>query len=162
MRERGGLPFILKGVQTAEGRRNSDRTRCRHHLCVEPRRAAADHGDSTLEILKRWLGVAKGKAEIVVDGGIVRGHRCAESACRGRRRGSAWTFSGLGPGAGGQATLVRALEIMEAEIKNAMGLTGVATLDELDASYVKEARAVSQSHELSAFPFLPEEIRGPQ
>ena len=51
---------------------------------------------------------------------------------------------------------------MEAEIRNAMGLTGVSSLDQLDPSFVKEARAVSQSHELSAFPFLPEEIRGPK
>jgi hypothetical protein len=43
-----------------------------------------------------------------------------------------------------------------------MGLTGVSSLDQLDPSYVKEARAVSQAHELSAFPFLPEEIRGPK
>jgi hypothetical protein len=42
-----------------------------------------------------------------------------------------------------------------------MGLIGVSSLDQLNPGFVKEANAVSQSHELSAFPFLPEEIRGP-
>lgn len=55
--------------------------------------------------------------------------------------------------------LVRALEILEAEIKNAMGLIGVRRLDELDASYVKASRPVTAAHELGAFPFLPEGLR---
>ena len=71
-------------------------------------------------------------------------------------------FQGWALAAGGQPTLVRALEIMEAEIKNAMGLVGVTSIDELDSSFVKEAVAVDASNELSAFPFLPEEIRGPR
>jgi isopentenyl diphosphate isomerase/L-lactate dehydrogenase-like FMN-dependent dehydrogenase len=61
--------------------------------------------------------------------------------------------------AGRQAALVRALEILEAEIKNAMGLVGVRRLDELDMSYVKASRAVTAAHELGAFPFLPEHLR---
>ena len=69
-------------------------------------------------------------------------------------------FQGWALAAGGQPALVRALEIMEAEIRNAMGLVGVASIDQLDINFVKEARAVGGSHELSAFPFLPEEIRG--
>ena len=48
------------------------------------------------------------------------------------------------------------------EVYKGQGLTGVSSLSQLDPSFVKEAHAVSQSHELSAFPFLPEEIRGPK
>ena len=106
--------------------------------------------------------MAKGKAEIVVDGGIVRGTDVLKALAIGADVVALGRYQAWALAAGGQATLVNALEIMEAEIKNAMGLTGVSSLDQLDPSFVKEAHAVSQSHELSAFPFLPEEIRGPK
>lgn len=40
-----------------------------------------------------------------------------------------------------------------------MGLVGVSRLDELNASYVKESRAVTAAHELGALPLLPEDLR---
>ena len=98
----------------------------------------------------------------MVDGGIVRGTDVLKALAVGADVVALGRYQAWALAAGGQATLVRALEIMEAEIKNAMGLTGVSSLDQLDPSYVKEARSVSQAHELSAFPFLPEEIRGPK
>jgi L-lactate dehydrogenase (cytochrome) len=46
-------------------------------------------------------------------------------------------------GAGGEAALVNTLEILEGEIRNAMGLLGVSRLDELNPRYVTEARPVA-------------------
>lgn len=162
MRERGGLPFILKGVQTAEDAELAIQHGVDTIYVSNHGGRQLDHGDGTLEILKEVVEVAKGKAEIVVDGGIVRGTDVLKALAVGADVVALGRYQAWALAAGGQATLVRALEIMEAEIKNAMGLTGISSLDELDPSYVKEARAVSQAHELSAFPFLPEEIRGPQ
>ena len=162
MCERGGLPFILKGVQTAEDAELAIQHGVDTIYVSNHGGRQLDHGDGTLEILKEVVEVAKGKAEIVVDGGIVRGTDVLKALAVGADVVALGRYQAWALAAGGQATLVRALEIMEAEIKNAMGLTGISSLDELDPSYVKEARAVSQAHELSAFPFLPEEIRGPQ
>ena len=162
MRERGGLPFILKGVQTAKDAELAIQHGVDTIYVSNHGGRQLDHGDGTLEILKEVVEVAKGKAEIVVDGGIVRGTDVLKALAVGADVVALGRYQAWALAAGGQATLVRALEIMEAEIKNAMGLTGISSLDELDPSYVKEARAVSQAHELSAFPFLPEEIRGPQ
>jgi isopentenyl diphosphate isomerase/L-lactate dehydrogenase-like FMN-dependent dehydrogenase len=92
-------------------------------------------------------------------GGSLLGHRLRIPVVLGANavglgRLQAWALA-----AGGQAGLARALEILEAEIKNAMGLVGVRRLDELNASYVKASRAVTAAHELGALPFLPEHLR---
>ncbi len=161
MRERGGLPFILKGIQTAEDAELA----IQHGIDViyvsNHGGRQLDQGDATIEILKEVVPVAKGKAQIVVDGGFVRGTDVLKAIALGADAIGLGRFQGWALAAGGKETLVRALEIMEAEIKNAMGLIGVSSLDQIDESFVKEARAVGVSHELSAFPFLPEEIRGP-
>ena len=44
-------------------------------------------------------------------------------------------------GAGGEAAAVNTLEILEGEIRNAIGLIGVSRLDELNPRYVIEAPA---------------------
>jgi len=161
MRERGGLPFILKGVQTAEDAEIA----LQHGVDViyvsNHGGRQLDHGDGTIEILKEVVDVAEGKAEIVVDGGIVRGTDVLKALSIGASTVALGRFQAWALAAGGQPALVRALEIMEAEIRNAMGLIGVSSLDQLDRGFVKEARAIDRSNELSAFPFLPDEIRGP-
>ena len=162
MKERGGLPFILKGVQTAEDAEIA----LEHGVDViyvsNHGGRQMDHGDGTISILKEVATVVGDQAEIVVDGGFVRGTDVLKAIAMGATAVALGRFQGWALAAGGQATLVRALEIMEAEIKNAMGLVGVTSIDELDSNFVKEAVAVDASNELSAFPFLPEEIRGPR
>ena len=60
----------------------------------------------------------------------------------------------LGLAAGGQAGVVRMLEILEHEIVTCMGLLGVNNWGELDRSYIASAPAIDTPHTLSAFPLL--------
>jgi isopentenyl diphosphate isomerase/L-lactate dehydrogenase-like FMN-dependent dehydrogenase len=60
--------------------------------------------------------------------------------------------------AGGEDALVRVLELLEDEIRVAMGLLGVVRLDELDRGYVKQTQALpAPSSLLAAFPEHPED-----
>jgi glycolate oxidase len=56
--------------------------------------------------------------------------------------------------AGGQAGVVRLLELLEDEVQRCMGLLGVTKLAELDRSYLHAAAPSSLPHVLSAFPLL--------
>lgn len=162
MRERGRLPFILKGVQTAEDAKIAiDRGVDVIYVSNHGGRQL-DHGDGTIEILGEVTAVAGNRAEIVVDGGFLRGTDVLKALALGADAVALGRFQAWALAAGGERMLVRALEIMEAEMRNAMGLIGVTSLSELDEGFVKEARAVDRAHELSAFPFLPGEIRGPR
>jgi glycolate oxidase len=60
----------------------------------------------------------------------------------------------LGLAAAADAGLVRALELLEDEIRIAMGLLGVHSLGQLDASYLHPAAPVTPPHVTSAFPLL--------
>ena len=162
MRERGGLPFVLKGVQTAEDAELALKHKMDAIYVSNHGGRQLDHGDATIEILKEVVEATKGSGvEIVVDGGFVRGTDVLKALALGANVVGLGRYQGWALAAGGTPVLIRALEIMEEEIRNAMGLIGVSSLSELDPSFVKEARAVDRANELSAFPFLPEEIRGP-
>jgi isopentenyl diphosphate isomerase/L-lactate dehydrogenase-like FMN-dependent dehydrogenase len=159
MQQRGGLPFIIKGIQTAEDaaiaiEHGVDAIYVSNHGGRQ-----MDHVDGAIDILPEVVEAVKGRAEIIIDGGFMRGTDVLKAIALGANavglgRLQAWALA-----AGGQAGLVQALEILEAEIKNAMGLIGVSRLDELNASYVKASRPVTAAHELGALPFLPESLR---
>jgi len=52
--------------------------------------------------------------------------------------------------------LCRMLEILEAEIRVALGLLGVNRFAELDRSFLHPAAPVGPAHAFSAFPLLDE------
>ena len=56
--------------------------------------------------------------------------------------------------AGGQAGVVRLLELLEDEVQRCLGLLGVTTFAELDRSYLHAAAPANMPHVLSAFPLL--------
>jgi isopentenyl diphosphate isomerase/L-lactate dehydrogenase-like FMN-dependent dehydrogenase len=64
-------------------------------------------------------------------------------------------LQGWGLGAGGQAGLVRVLELLEEEIIIDMALLGVTRVDKITPNYVCKAPAVIFPHEMSAFVHLP-------
>jgi glycolate oxidase len=62
----------------------------------------------------------------------------------------------LGLAAAGVAGLVRALELVEEEIRTCLGLLGVTSLAELTPGHVAAAPPVFEPSALSAFPLLGE------
>jgi glycolate oxidase len=64
-------------------------------------------------------------------------------------------LQGWGLAAGGQAGLVRVLELLENEITTTMGLLGVTRLDQLIAAYLCKVQPLGPTHEMSAFIHMP-------
>jgi isopentenyl diphosphate isomerase/L-lactate dehydrogenase-like FMN-dependent dehydrogenase len=155
IKEMAGLPFILKGVATAEDAA----------LAVEHGVSAIyvsnhggrqlDHGRATIDILPEIVDAVRGKAEIVLDGGIVRGSDVLKAIALGARAVAIGKLQGWGLAAGGQAGLVRVLEILESEIVTTMGLLGITRLDQLTSAYLCKVQPLGPCHEMSAFPHMP-------
>ena len=151
----GGLPLILKGVATAEDAA----------LAVEHGVSAIyvsnhggrqlDHGRATIDMLPEIVETAAGKAEIVLDGGIVRGSDVIKAVALGARAVAIGKLQGWALAAGGRKGLVRALQILESEIVATMGLLGVTRLDQLSSASLCKAQPVGVAHEMSAFPHMP-------
>ena len=155
IKEMAGLPFILKGVATAEDA----------VLAVEHGVSAIyvsnhggrqlDHGRATIDMLPEIVDAVGGRAEIVLDGGIVRGSDVLKAIALGARAVAIGKLQGWGLAAAGQAGLVRVLEILRDEIVTTMGLLGITKLDPLDLNYLCKVEATPPSHEMSAFPQMP-------
>jgi isopentenyl diphosphate isomerase/L-lactate dehydrogenase-like FMN-dependent dehydrogenase len=56
--------------------------------------------------------------------------------------------------AGGEAGVVRLLELLEDEVQRCLGLLGVSSFAELNHSYLHAAAPANVAHVLSAFPLL--------
>ena len=155
IREIAGLPFILKGVATAEDaviavEHGVDAIYISNHGGRQ-----LDHGRATIEMLPEIVEAIGGRAEIVLDGGIVRGSDVVKAVALGANAVAIGKLQGWGLGAAGEAGLVRVLEILESEIITTMGLLGVSRTDQLKPAYLCKTPLLGLAHEMSAFPHMP-------
>ena len=63
-------------------------------------------------------------------------------------------LEGLSMAAAGSAGLVKALKLVETELRLSMALLGVADIADLNGELVQRSEALGQSNVLSAFPLL--------
>ena len=130
-------PMIVKGILTAEDAR----------VCVERGYDAIvvsnhggrsmDYGPSTLEVLPEVVDAVAGRVPVLFDGGIRRGSDIAKALALGAKAVLLGRASRWGLGAYGPAGVQRLLEILQAELREAMARAGRTTLKALDRSAVK-------------------------
>ena len=77
-------------------------------------------------------GRAAGRAQIIVDGGFLRGTDIVKAMALGAHAVGIGRLQGLALAAGGEDALVRALELLEDEVRRCLGLLGVTSYAELD------------------------------
>jgi glycolate oxidase len=96
-----------------------------------------------------------GKADILLDGSILRGTDVLKALALGAKAVTIGKLQGWGLAAGADAGLVRVLELLEEELVVDMALLGVTSIDQVNANHVCKAPAVSFPHEMSAFVHMP-------
>lgn len=148
------IPLIMKGIATAE-----DAALCVEHgvdgIYVSNHGGRQlDHGRGSMDVLPEVVDVAKGKATIFVDGGVLRGADIVKARALGADVVGIGRLQCCGLAAGGKGGLVRALEILEEEVQIAMGLCGATSWDDIDASCVMESMPVDYPSVFSAHPLL--------
>ena len=150
-----GLPFILKGVATAEDARLAVEHGVQTIYVSNHGGRQLDHGRATIDMLPEIVDAVRGRAEIILDGGIVRGSDVLKAIALGARAVAIGKLQGWGLAAAGQAGLVRVLEILESEIVTTMGLLGITRLEQLTPAYLSKVQPLDPVHEMSAFPHMP-------
>lgn len=116
-----------------------------------------DHVQGTLEMLPEIVEEVGAKAEIIVDGGFMRGSDVVKAIALGASAVGLGRLQGLAAAAGGATAIVRMLEILEQEIKHCLMLLGVTSLAELDPSYVTKVTPLQRDWLDSAFPLLKDD-----
>ena len=131
------VPMLAKGILTGEGAK-----KCLEHgvdgiVVSNHGGRALDYGPSSLEVLEEVVEAVDGRVPVLIDSGFRRGTDVlkalalgADAVCLGRA--SRW-----GLGAFGEPGAQKVLEIVNAELKQAMASVGAASLKEIDRSIVK-------------------------
>jgi len=155
IKELWGLPFMLKGVQTAEDAALA----VQHGVDViwvsNHGGRQLDHARGTIDTLPEIVQAVAGKAKTILDGGILRGTDVLKAVALGADAVAIGKLQGWGLAAAGTDGLVRVLELLEHEISVSMGLLGVTRMDQLTPSYVCQAEPVAPAHEMSAWTNMP-------
>jgi glycolate oxidase len=150
------IPLILKGIGTAEDAALC----CEHGIDVvyvsNHGGRQLDHGRGSMDVLPEVIQAVAGRARVMVDGAFTRGTDVVKAIAMGADLVGIGRLPCFGLAAAGQAGLVRALELLEDEIRICMGLLGVDRLAVLDRAYLHPATPVTPAHVTSAFPLLGE------
>ncbi|OHV73619.1 alpha-hydroxy-acid oxidizing enzyme [Pseudofrankia sp. BMG5.36] len=95
---------------------------------------------ATIDVLPEVVDAAAGRLTVFLDGGIRRGNDAAKALALG----AAAVFVGrpylYGLAAGGEAGVLRMIELLREELDRAMALLGAATVADLDRTLVSGAR----------------------
>ena len=154
------LPLILKGIATAEDALIA----CEHGVdgvyVSNHGGRQLDHGRGSLDVLPEVVAAVASRATVIVDGGFMRGTDVIKAIALGAHAVGVGRLECCGLAAAGAPGLVRALELLEEEIRIGLALLGVTHLGALDRSYVHAAPPVTAAHMTSAFPLLDLNIDG--
>ena len=157
VRKKYKIPLILKGIATAE-----DAARAVDHgvdvvYVSNHGGRQLDHGKGMIAVLPEVVAAVRGRARVVVDGGIMRGTDIVKAMALGADAVGIGKLQALAGVAGGEAGLVRMLELLEAEVISCLGLLGVKSYGELTPRHLEPITPLPGRHGLaSAFPLLAE------
>ena len=155
MKARMGVPLILKGIASGDDARRAVQVGAAVVYVSNHGGRQLDHGEASIDVLREVVDAVEGKAEVVMDGGILRGTDVVKAVALGARAVGIGKLYGWALAAAGEAGVVRMLELMEAEIRTTMGLMGVTSLTELNPSWVRPGLPPSPAPGLgSAYPYF--------
>ena len=148
------IPLIIKGIATAEDTEIAVGIGV-HGIHVSNHGGRQlDYGLGTMDMLPEVVEAAGGKAEIIIDGGFMRGTDVLKAVALGADAVAVGKLYGLGLAAGGEAGVARVLEIVEGEMLNAIALLGARSLDELGPELITRTEPVREASAVSAYPLI--------
>ncbi len=132
-----GVPMLAKGILTGDGAKKCLERGVDGVIVSNHGGRALDYGPSSLEVLDEVVEAVAGRVPVLIDSGFRRGSDVlkalalgADAVCLGRA--SRW-----GLGAFGEEGAQRVLEIVNAELRQAMAFAGVSSLADIDRGIVK-------------------------
>jgi isopentenyl diphosphate isomerase/L-lactate dehydrogenase-like FMN-dependent dehydrogenase len=159
MKQHWKVPLIVKGVATAEDARLSVEHGADVVYVSNHGGRQLDHGQATIEVLPEVAAAVDGRAEVLWDGGVLRGTDVVKALCLGASAVGVGKLLGWALAAAGQAGLKRMLELMDVEIRTAMGLMGVTSLKQLNPGWVRPATPVRPASQTNSYPWFEERTR---
>jgi isopentenyl diphosphate isomerase/L-lactate dehydrogenase-like FMN-dependent dehydrogenase len=148
------LPLIIKGIATTEDAEIALEHGVEVIYVSNHGGRQLDHGLGSAAVLPEVVAAVGGRAEVWVDGGFMRGTDIVKAIALGAKCVGLGRLPCLALAAAGVPGLVRALELLEDEVRICLGLLGVASFAELTSRHLAPARPVGEPGVFSAFPLL--------
>src|SRR5262245_38108827 len=150
------IPFILKGIATAEDARIALEHGIEGIYVSNHGGRQLDHGKGSMQVLPEVVEAVAGRAEIIVDGGFLRGADIVKAIALAANAVGLGRLQGLALGAAGEAGVVRMLGLLQDEAARCLGLLGVTSFADLNPTYIAQVQPLGRSWLDSAFPLLKE------
>ena len=148
------IPLAIKGIATAEDAAIAVDHGVEWIYVSNHGGRQLDHGRGSMDVLPEVVDAVAGRAKIIIDGSICRGTDIVKAIAAGAHLVGIGRMQCFALAAGGEAGVVRLLELLEDEVQRCLGLLGVSSFAELDRSYLHAAAPANVPHVLSAFPLL--------
>lgn len=155
IRHIAGLPIVLKGIASREDARLA----VDHGvdaICVSNHGGhSVDHGRAAIDALPEVVEEVDGRAEVLMDSGVMRGTDVVKALALGARAAMIGKLQALGLAAAGESGLRAVLEILEDEIASCLELLGAPSVADLGPERLRDAKPVAFPSDTSAFPRSP-------
>src|SRR5437764_7668710 len=154
IKDRHKIPLVIKGIATAEDAAIAVDHGVEWIYVSNHGGRQLDHGRGAMHVLPEIVAAVGGRAKILVDGSFCRGTDIVKAIASGADlvglgRLQCWALA-----AGGEAGIVRMLELLEDEVQRCLGLLGASSFAQLDKSYLHAAATTNAPDVFSAFPLL--------
>jgi isopentenyl diphosphate isomerase/L-lactate dehydrogenase-like FMN-dependent dehydrogenase len=134
-RERWPGRLVVKGILSAEDARQAVALGAQAVVVSNHGGRQLDGAPASIRALPWVAEAVGGDAEVYMDGGIRRGVDIVRALALGARACLAGRALGYGLGAGGEAGVRRAVEILHEELRTALALAGCPSVHALDSSW---------------------------
>jgi L-lactate dehydrogenase (cytochrome) len=132
-----GGKLILKGILDVEDARIAADSGADALIVSNHGGRQLDGVPASLDVLPEVVDAVGGRIEVLMDGGVRRGTDVVKALALGARAVLAGRAVLWGLAAGGEAGALRVLELLRAEIENALALTGCPTPDAVTRDHVR-------------------------
>ncbi|MCB1741736.1 MAG: alpha-hydroxy-acid oxidizing protein [Gammaproteobacteria bacterium] len=154
-KQKHAIPLVLKGIGTAEDARIALEHGVEVVYVSNHGGRQLDHGRGSMDVLPEVLDAVGDKAKVIVDGSFCRGTDVVKAMAMGVEAiavGRLYCYALAAAGADG---IVRMYELLESEVKSALGLSGATRYADLSRDHLHfDAPMVTEPHVFSAFPLL--------
>jgi L-lactate dehydrogenase (cytochrome) len=131
-------PIVVKGVHIGDDARRAIDYGADAIVVSNHGGRQLDGVSATVRALPEVVDAANGRIEVLLDGGIRRGSDVVKALCLGARAVLVGRAYAYGLGAGGEAGVRRALDILKADVIRTMKLLGVSSVAALNGSFIEQ------------------------
>ncbi len=137
LRESTSLPVVIKGVMTSEDTAQAVKYGMSGVIVSNHGARQLDHTGGTIEALPECVQAAGGKIPVLIDGGFRRGTDVFKALALGATAVGVGRPYLWGMTAFGHRGVARVMDILKSELALDMGMAGVASIAQIDKSYVR-------------------------